>query len=322
MARKTDWQHPLATALRRRYPDALSLQEALESEVEAVRASCSQVSKVIEKESPAVDIEGMLRELGVSVSYSTDVSPHEATVSRGARGYRIAIRKPGKELYRYRFSLAHELGHICLSEGAWPLSPAERRLAATRQEQEEALCNAFAGGLLVPRDCVPREWLTGGAPTTEDFLRLARALKVSRTVLLQRISQLIPALLVLWDVGSNPRRKESRDKLRVKRVVKPIGVQLQAYIPAYVGADRCDLAPNPVSQAFLRGVSEAAVAEVSHFGTLQRGKYHVVAVHMGTFARQLPGFSVVDPSVDTFVIGSLLWPASVEEVGRAGVPSM
>lgn len=69
---------------------------------------------------------------------------------------------------RKRFTLAHELGHVVLTD---PDSFVVARRYRPRADQEERFCDAFAAALLLPRAWVEQRWATA-----QRSLRVVRAM--------------------------------------------------------------------------------------------------------------------------------------------------
>ena len=110
--------------------------------------------------------------------------------------FRVSLRAADEHVRR-RFTLCHELVHVCLSscdlESGFREAPAHGE--RTREQLEEVLCDRIAAELLMPAwDFSNRAktiWrATGGSPVLSDLAELARVYEVSATAAAVRLSQL------------------------------------------------------------------------------------------------------------------------------------
>ena len=87
-------------------------------------------------------------------------------------------------LVRRRFTLAHELGHVCCGHEA-PAVDTPHTLSAAARDPQEVQANAFAAELLAPRAGVEAE-LAGGEPALDDVVRIAARFGISAPAALNR----------------------------------------------------------------------------------------------------------------------------------------
>lgn len=85
--------------------------------------------------------------------------------------------------HRYRFTVAHELGHLCLGE----IDHIEFRHDGDANEASEVEANIFAGELLIPKKSLERISRKLIVPTITSF---ASVFEVSETVMAARLSYL------------------------------------------------------------------------------------------------------------------------------------
>ncbi|MBI1818653.1 MAG: ImmA/IrrE family metallo-endopeptidase [Deltaproteobacteria bacterium] len=132
------------------------------------------------------------------------VTVHAATLPPGVSGRvvfdgeapRIEFRPTDSER-RIRFTVCHELGHLCFLERK-PAYPKERNIrftVSTIQAREEKLCNRIATELLMPRALFLRR-LAGLTPCAESLTVLAGIFDVSTMAVARRICE-----LAAWSVG-------------------------------------------------------------------------------------------------------------------------
>ena len=150
-------------------------------------------------ENPPVDVERIARELGVTVVYEPFDGNVSAMLYRDGRRTVIGVNA-NHSLRRQRFSIAHELGHLCLHQGRPIILDQlvrvnfrdERSSLAT--DQEEIAANAFAAELLMPEALVEREVRRHSDLITADddqlIKKLADAFKVSTAAMSIRLVNL------------------------------------------------------------------------------------------------------------------------------------
>lgn len=110
----------------------------------------------------------------------------------------IAIREDDA-LLRQRFTLAHELKHVLdhpYVDGLYP-----NHQGHPSQSRAEAICDYFAGCLLMPRPWLKRAWVSGH----QDLRDLAGAFGVSRAAMAVRLRQVGLTLPTPRCAGPDPR---------------------------------------------------------------------------------------------------------------------
>jgi hypothetical protein len=96
---------------------------------------------------PPIDVDLLAKRLGVLEIAGAHLV-EDGRLERANGETRILIRR-GVGTGRRRFTIAHELGHLLLAEGANDLIARRARMAVGR---EERFCDQFAAALLLPRD--------------------------------------------------------------------------------------------------------------------------------------------------------------------------
>lgn len=95
-----------------------------------------------------VDLPRILRAHGIELEYA-DLSPDVAGLLMWADGWVVVVnRRDAKNPERFRFTLAHELGHYFLHRRLHPYRSCRR----SGQELWERHANQFAAELLMPED--------------------------------------------------------------------------------------------------------------------------------------------------------------------------
>lgn len=89
---------------------------------------------------------------------------------------------------RQRFTIAHELGHVCCRhDGAVPVETFET-LGGRSTDSREVQANAFAAEFLAPADGV--EAMMGGQPTLDDVVLISARFGISTIAALYRLNSL------------------------------------------------------------------------------------------------------------------------------------
>jgi len=124
----------------------------------------------------------------------------DAMLLPSGQGFIIALNKD-QSPERQRFSWAHELAHVMLSNGS--CSQIRSRTKATRRthtgQDEERACERLAAEILMPK-IMFRRWATRAGWTLSSIPKLANLFKTSLTATAIRLVELAPepCLLTLW----------------------------------------------------------------------------------------------------------------------------
>jgi len=131
----------------------------------------------------------------VKVVSAPSAAPYSGRVVAKDDGFVIELRA-GDPHVRQRFTLSHELAHLCFFGCALEVPPGYSvRLAASEAERwEEKLCDRIAGELLLPRSAlgrVARELATeaSGRPGLPELRRLAEVFHVSCMAAERRLTE-------------------------------------------------------------------------------------------------------------------------------------
>lgn len=136
------------------------------------------------------------RGIGIQVRYAdlpSDYSGHLHFES----GIPTVELNPRESRRRHRFTMAHELAHLCFLQDGCAL-PSERGNPSAvpfAQRREEQLCNKIATELLLPATSFKRK-ARELTPSLESLEALATSFDVSREVVLNRLEQ-----LRTWSIG-------------------------------------------------------------------------------------------------------------------------
>ena len=143
--------------------------------------------------SPPVDIEGLARSLGISVSLEELDNDVSGLMLIEDGRVNVAINA-AHHRHRRRFTLAHEIGHMLL-HATGDRVVVDRRFyrnewPSSGELREEIEANAFAAALLMPESLV-REHIDARAGITDiDVFRLATLFAVSEQAMTLRLVKL------------------------------------------------------------------------------------------------------------------------------------
>lgn len=160
-----------------------------------------------------VDVELLCDDLGVGIFPVPNLSRDfyiDAYVSADFKTIYVDEAEFEKESSRYRFSVAHELGHLLLHKKYYPtgVKDMEEWLDVSRQiatENAEFQANFFAANLLVPSkeftivlnkfyngDFLKNVWTASDGEREKIFNSIRRKFKVSNDVIARRIREVFP----------------------------------------------------------------------------------------------------------------------------------
>ena len=143
-------------------------------------------------------------------------------VADGQNGGKIRVRS-GMPLTRYRFTVAHEIGHCCLHAGGFiDRTDSGKTFGIWNDASEEAEANVFAGELLLPNDLfIPR--FRGKAPCIQLLESIAEEFQTSRlatAVQYIHYTKEVVALVISkgWEIEWSRKTKEFYPAIRTGRI--------------------------------------------------------------------------------------------------------
>lgn len=156
--------------------------------------SNDSISALVERLLPSsrvpIDIEGIVRSLGISIVFSLQSDPSRVAEARkGVQNrYSIVLFRDSDEEKELspaeRFSLAHELGHILL-DLRYGLQPKNR----DQYWEAEEWCDSFAAELLIPQNAVPRNHISLPLQALAILNEVEERCRVSHEAAARRIAQ-------------------------------------------------------------------------------------------------------------------------------------
>ena len=148
---------------------------------------------------PPTDLEKFGKSLGVVAVEPKEMRLDGMVLPKGS-GYKV-ILNPSKGRERYRFSWAHELGHILVQSGS--LARPQFRSAQLSHRELEQKCDEIAAEILMPEERF-REYIEKQGTDLSAVPKLARAFDTSILSTAIRLRDFLPfpAVLSRWTIVS------------------------------------------------------------------------------------------------------------------------
>jgi Zn-dependent peptidase ImmA (M78 family) len=168
-----------------------------------------------------VHLASIARKLGVTQIRTADIV-EDGRVRRTSNELVIEI-KEGQPFSRRRFTLAHELAHLILDQDNRRMGVLHEREPGRRRAEEEDLCDAIAGAVLVPESALRS--LSGDSDLYSLYRvgQIASRLRCSTSAVVARISDVLGCPMILCDFqlrteaprpGHAPLQREALPQLR------------------------------------------------------------------------------------------------------------
>lgn len=247
--------------------------------VSAIRDECKYLLRsagITLNTNKAIDIDKIAKHLGLKDDkyMYTETGPPAYLDTSDDGSIKIHLTKDYTEirnLYQYRFIIAHEIGHILIrNKIKKKFSETEEREIELYHKEEEDLCQYAASELLLP-DEVFLPQIT--KINHEQINYLSKKFQVSISAIINRIAYLLPNYIaVYWKYRESPTSSEK--VLRVTWLFPPSYLKRNPYIPIHASAKNDRFSPNIVQKAYDKNISITNIIEVKDFGSLN-GKYKV-----------------------------------------------
>jgi Zn-dependent peptidase ImmA (M78 family) len=269
------WSTPLLPPLLTRFGTD-SAAEALERFAESLLTSFAERHGPRFGDIPSpLDVEALAAYLGIERERDYESRSHaaQAKLTRG----RVLVSVNRRDSYwRRRFSLAHEIAHVCLRRELGPVPRETTRVLRRAVSEEEALCNRLAAALLMPRTDVRRSASsTGGTSqiTRACVEKASRDFHVSEGVVVRRYAEVQSLLLLLWSRVPHSRKAASEAAIRVVARHPPYPWFSRWFVPRDITASADRIRPNIVAAAFESAASCSSTIKILGLGSLPNGEY-------------------------------------------------
>lgn len=275
--KKRVWQNPLLLHFAHQF----GCEGDPVGAIEKARDSLLERSDEFEDRSTVVNVDLLADLLGLRHStyeYREFSGTGQTTLRRDGQ---LAIQlnpKRNLSLYRYRYTIAHEIAHILIRRNtSETLSGEERRLAGRFQKEEELLCQFAAASILMPDDRIAR-YLSERPLSLHLIHAMSRDFRVSLQVVINRLAYLLDnAYAVYWKFSSKP-GVPSNKRLRVAWVYPNTLLKVKSFIPYHASARDDRFTPNILADCYNNGVSGSARVYVRRFGQLD-GRFQIHSIN-------------------------------------------
>lgn len=247
----------------------------ISSIAQSIRRQCGQRGRI------PFDPMSCAQNFGISVHLVSLPAKVAGRLLRCSAGYEIELCH-SDNWHRQRFTLSHELAHLCFLSFA-PALPKERGIGSRVNKidhREERLCNRIAGELLMPRSRFRIEARKLG-PSFDSIEGLSRIFDVSVGAVITRVKE-----LAVWSMGQATWRLDLDSGILVNSGPKQFSYQRKR--AARASADVRSILESRLREAeFLLSAAESA----QELGRIYHGGYVVVHVRDGevTVRRQVDG---------------------------------
>jgi Zn-dependent peptidase ImmA (M78 family) len=284
---KTKWQHPIPNSLIRNYKDEVGILDIIDLEVESLFKNLRESNaKIFSVGDVCTPIEKIVQALNVDVTTFKHSKALGITKYVGAK-MQVAINSTTQHYFRHRFTLAHELGHICLSQVAGPFTYHELAQTENSNHEEEFLCDLFAAAILMPKSTMG-QYLEGDSEISLSTInRIARAFKVSKSAVLRRLACLKKSLLLFWSETENPLTEGSDKALRITSVYPNLHQLSTYFIPLYCTANEERFEPNIILESLEKEISISRSVLIRDLGSLPEGYYTMHNIFFRRWSKEL-----------------------------------
>jgi Zn-dependent peptidase ImmA (M78 family) len=272
---KAEWQHPIANSLLSNYESEVGILDIIDLEAESLLNKIRKNDpKIFSPEDVLTPIEKIARALNVDLAACRNSGALGTAKVSGAK-IQFAINTENQHYFRQRFTVAHELGHVCLSQLAGPLTYREIARAGKSSYEEEFLCDLFGSALLMPLSTIKRYLEGESAISLRTINGIAKDFKVSKGAVLRRIACVKRWLLLFWGEIENPLTEGSDKAERIVSVYPNISQLSNYFIPLYCTAHGERFEPNLILESLEKEVSISGDVLIRNLGSLPEGNYHI-----------------------------------------------
>ncbi len=180
---------------------------------------------------------------------------------------KIHLNEDNPNRYRYRFTIAHEIGHIAIRNKInKQFSEKEQDLIRKYHFEEEILCQFAASELLLPEDTfLP---MVQKKPLNPQLIEaLSKRFQVSSISVLNRIAYLLPNhIAIYWNYRSSV--NSNLKALRVSWIFPKPQLKKVPFIPIDATAKNDRFTPNLFIQSFKETKSVYGHTNVDNFGSI------------------------------------------------------
>ena len=272
---KAKWQHPIANSLLSNYKREVGILDIIDLEAEALLDKIRKNDpKIFSTEDVSTPIEKIAQALSVVLTACRNSRALGTAKVSGAK-IQVTVNTENQHYFRQRFTIAHELGHVCLSQLAGPLTYREIAHAGKSGYEEEFLCDLFASALLMPLSTIKQYLEREPSISLRTINRIAKDFKVSKGAVLRRIACVKKWLLLFWSEIENPLTEGSDKAERIVSIYPNISQLSNYFIPLYCTAHDERFEPNLILESLEKEVSISGNVLIRNLGSLPEGNYNI-----------------------------------------------
>jgi len=273
--RTVKWQHPIPNLLLSNYRSEIGILDILDLETESLLSKIGKNDpKIFAKGDVFTPIEKIAQALNVDLTTCKNSKVLGSSKYDGSR-IRVAVNTENQHYFRQRFTIAHELGHVCLSQLAGPLNYREIAQTGKSSYEEEFLCDLFASALLMPNSAINQYLKREPEITWSTINRIAKDFKVSKSAVLRRVACVKKSLLLFWGEIENPLTKDSEKAERITFVYPNISQLSKYFIPLYCTANDERFTPNLIVESLEKERSISGNVQIRNLGSLPEANYDI-----------------------------------------------
>ncbi len=249
-----------------------------------------------------IPISKIVEDHGISIE-NTDWDDLHGRIKQIGANYKIFIKR-NTNVYRYRFTLAHELSHLLIRRLAGPIPKTNKtNLSIT---EEEFVVNLLAGAILVPKHNILDSIDFTKIIDKQIVDNLAKQSMVSRSVILKRIGVVNRKLILLWDFINNPINKKSDRALRINGIFPLLHRKTHHYLPLFCKAKDYRFNPNIIVNSFNNHISTMEEVYIDDFGTLPKQKYIMHNIYFSKWSNRFLFNEIVNSRKDFYSMASFI----------------
>lgn len=282
----TGWRHPISISLLNNYDNEIDMLGILDLETEKLLARIKKNHPhLFSTEEIFTPIEKIARTLNIDLTTSKHIKASGTTRYKGAKLHITINSSELQHYFRQRFTIAHELGHVCLNQLAGPFTYHELAQTKDTYFEEEFLCDLFASSILMPKSVIKGYIEHEESISLKTINRIAADFKVSKSAVLRRLACINKSLLLFWSEIENPLTEGSEKVERVTFVYPNLYQLSKYYIPLYCTATDQRFSPNLIIDCLNSESSVAGVVKISGLGSLPSGKYKTHNIFFNRWAK-------------------------------------
>jgi Zn-dependent peptidase ImmA (M78 family) len=282
---RATWRHPISISLLNKHGNEMDMLRVLDLEVEALLAKIKRSSpQFFSSGEIFTPIEKIARTLNIDLTTSKHLRALGTTKHKGTK-YQVTINTKSQHYFRQRFTIAHEMGHICLNQLAGPFTFHELAQTKDTHFEEEYLCDLFASSILMPKSVIKQYLEDERSISLKTVNQIASDFKVSKSAVLRRIACVTGSLLLFWSEVENPLTEGSEKAERITSIYPNLHQLSKYYIPLYCTASNHRFSPNLIAECLETQSSISGVVKITGLGSLPSGDYKTHCIFFNRWAR-------------------------------------